>query len=140
MAKRVKSVRKLQLQAGKATPAPPVGTVLGPEGINIMDFCKRYNAETADRTGIIIPVEITIYEDRSFSFITKTPPVVFLLKQAAGVEKGSGIPNKTKVGSVTHAQVRSIAEVKMKDLNAIDIETAERTIEGTARSMGITIS
>ncbi len=140
MAKRVKAVVKLQIPAGKATPAPPVGTALGPQGVNIMAFVKEYNARTQDQVGMIIPAEITIYEDRSFTFITKTPPVADLLKKAAGIEKGSAAPNRTKVGSISRDKLREIAELKMKDLNALDIEAAERTIEGTARSMGITIS
>ena len=140
MAKRVKAVVKLQIQAGKANPAPPIGTALGPQGINIMQFCKEYNERTANMVGSIIPAEITIYEDRSFTFITKTPPVTDLLKKAAGVEKGSATPNKAKVGTVSRAKVREIAELKMKDLNVIDIEGAERMVEGTARSMGITVS
>ncbi len=140
MAKRVKAVVRLQIPAGKANPAPPIGTALGPQGVNIMAFCKEYNARTQDQIGTIIPAEITIYEDRSFTFITKTPPVPDLLKKAAGVDKGSATPNKSKVGSITRAQLREIAELKMKDLNVLDIESAERTVEGTARSMGITIS
>jgi len=140
MAKRVKAVVRLQIPAGKANPAPPIGTALGPQGVNIMAFCKEYNARTQDQIGTIIPAEITIYEDRSFTFITKTPPVPDLLKKAAGVDKGSATPNKSKVGSITCAQLREIAELKMKDLNVLDIESAERTVEGTARSMGITIS
>src|SRR2546428_10227008 len=139
MAKRVKAVVKLQIPAGKANPAPPIGTALGPQGVNIMAFCKEYNERTASQVGLIIPAEITIYEDRSFTFITKTPPVTDLLKKAAGVEKGAATPNKTKVGSITRAKLREIAEMKMKDLNVIDVEGAERTVEGTARSMGITI-
>jgi len=140
MAKRIKAVVRLQIPAGKANPAPPIGTALGPQGVNIMAFCKEYNARTQDQVGSIIPAEITIYEDRSFTFITKTPPVTDLLKKAAGVEKGSANPNKTKVGSIDRAKLREIAELKMKDLNVIDIEGAERMVEGTARSMGITIS
>lgn len=140
MAKRVRAVVKLQIPAGKANPAPPIGTALGPQGVNIMAFCKEYNARTQDQVGMVIPAEITIYEDRSFTFITKTPPVPDLLKKAAGIEKGAATPNKVKVGSITRAKLREIAELKMKDLNAIDIEGAERTVEGTARSMGITIS
>ena len=140
MAKRVRAVVKLQIPAGKANPAPPIGTALGPQGINIMQFCKEYNERTASQVGSIIPAEITIYEDRSFTFITKTPPVTDLLKKAAGVEKGSAIPNKTKVGSINRAKLREIAELKMKDLNVIDIEGAESMVEGTARSMGITIN
>ena len=140
MAKRIKAVVRLQIPAGKANPAPPVGTALGPHGVNIMMFCKEYNARTADQAGMIIPADITIYEDRSFTFVIKTPPVSDLLKSAASVEKGSAVPNKTKVGSISRAKLREIAELKMKDLNVNDIEAAERTVEGTARSMGITIS
>jgi large subunit ribosomal protein L11 len=140
MAKRVKAVVKLQLPAGKATPANPVGPALGQHGINIMGFCKEYNERTAAMVGSIIPAEITIYEDRSFTFIIKTPPAADLLRKAAGVEKGAATPNKVKVGTVTHAQVREIAQTKMKDLNATTIEAAERIIEGTARSMGIAVS
>jgi len=140
MAKRVKAVVRLQIPAGKANPAPPIGTALGPQGVNIMAFCKEYNARTQDQVGMIIPAEITIYEDRSFTFITKTPPVPDLLKKAAGVDKGSATPNKSKVGSITRPKLREIAELKMKDLNVLDIEGAERMVEGTARSMGITIS
>ncbi|WP_304171509.1 50S ribosomal protein L11 [Limnochorda pilosa] len=139
MAKKVIAMVKIQIPAGKATPAPPVGTALGPHGINIMDFCKAFNAQTAAQAGMIIPVEITIYADRSFSFITKTPPAAVLLKQAAGLEKGSGVPNREKVGTVTRAQIREIAETKMPDLNANDIEAAMRIIEGTARSMGLVV-
>jgi len=137
--KKIAAVVKVQLQAGQATPAPPVGTALGPHGVNIMDFCKQYNAATEAQRGNIIPVEITIFEDRSFTFITKTPPAPELIKKAAGVAKGSGEPHKTKVGSVTMAQVRDIAQVKMADLNANSIEAAEKIIAGTARSMGITV-
>jgi large subunit ribosomal protein L11 len=140
MAKRVKAVVRLQIPAGKANPAPPIGTALGPQGVNIMAFCKEYNARTQDLVGSIIPAEITIYEDRSFTFITKTPPVTDLLKKAAGIEKGSSTTSKTKVGSISRAKLREIAEIKIKDLNVIDIEGAERMVEGTARSMGITIS
>ncbi|MBI4786666.1 MAG: 50S ribosomal protein L11 [Chloroflexi bacterium] len=139
MGKKAKAIVKLQVPAGKATPAPPVGTALGPHGINIMQFCKEYNAKTQSMAGTIVPVEITIYQDRSFSFILKTPPAPILLKKAAGVEKASGVPNRNKVGSVTRKQVREIAEQKMKDLNAVDVEGAMRMIEGTARSMGIEI-
>ena len=138
--KKVAALVKVQLQAGQATPAPPVGTALGPHGVNIMDFVKQYNTATDTQRGNVIPVEITIYEDRSFSFITKTPPAPELIKKAAGVQKGSGEPHKTKVGTVTKAQVRNIAEIKMKDLNAKSIEAAEKIIEGTARSMGITVA
>ena len=137
--KKLKSIVKVQLPAGKATPAPPVGTALGPHGVNIMDFVKQYNAATEAQRGNIIPVEISIYEDRSFSFITKTPPAPELIKKAAGVDKGSSEPHKTKVGSLTPAQVREIAQTKMPDLNANTIEAAEKIIAGTARSMGITV-
>jgi len=140
MAKRVKAVVRLQIPAGKANPAPPIGTALGPQGVNIMAFCKEYNARTQDQVGMVIPAEITIYEDRSFTFITKTPPVPDLLKKAAGIEKGAATPNKTKVGTISRDQLREIAEIKLKDLNVIDIEGAERMVEGTARSMGISIS
>lgn len=138
--KKLVTTIKLQLPAGQATPAPPVGTVLGPHGVNLMDFVKAYNDATANQRGQIIPAEVSIYEDRSFTFVTKTPPVAGLLRQAARVEKGSGEPNKTKVGSVSPAQVREIAELKMVDLNANDVEAAMKIIEGTARSMGITVS
>jgi large subunit ribosomal protein L11 len=137
--KRVAAVVKVQLQAGAATPAPPVGTALGPHGVNIMDFCRQYNAATESQRGNIVPAEITIYEDRTFSFITKTPPAPELIKKAAGLEKGSAEPHKTKVGSVTRAQVREIAQVKMPDLNATTMEAAEKIIAGTARSMGILV-
>jgi large subunit ribosomal protein L11 len=137
--KRVAQVLKLQIPAGQATPAPPIGTALGPAGINIMDFCKQYNSETQKQTGTIVPVEITVYEDRSFTFILKTPPAAVLLREKAGVEKGSGEPNREKVGSVTRDQVREIAETKMPDLNANDIDAAMKIVEGTARSMGITV-
>lgn len=139
MAKRIKAVVRLEIQAGKANPAPPIGTALGPHGVNIMMFCKEYNARTAEQTGMIIPAEITIFEDRSFSFVTRTPPATFLLKTAAGIEKGSAVPNKTKVGTIDRAKLREIAELKMKELNVNSVEAAERTVEGTARSMGITI-
>ena len=139
MAKKVIAVVKLQIPAGKATPAPPVGPALGQHGVNIMEFCKSYNERTAAMTGTIVPVEITVYADRTFSFVTKTPPASVLLRQAAGLEKGSGEPNKTKVGNVTRAQVREIAQTKLKDLNANDVDAAMRMIEGTARSMGITV-
>ena len=131
---------KIQIQAGQATPAPPVGTALGPHGINIMDFCKAYNAETENQRGLVIPVEISIYEDRSFTFITKTPPTPFLLKQAAKVEKGAENARTDTVGTVTKSQVRQIAETKMPDLNAIDIEGAMEQVAGTARSMGIKVT
>ena len=137
--KKLAAVVKVQLQAGQATPAPPVGTALGPHGVNIMDFCKQYNAATDSQRGNVIPVEISIYEDRSFSFITKTPPAAQLIKKAAGVDKGSSEPHKTKVGSLTRDQVREIAQTKMPDLNANSLEQAEKIIEGTARSMGITV-
>ena len=130
---------KVQLQAGQATPAPPVGTALGPHGVNIMDFCKQYNAATESQRGNVVPVEITIYEDRSFTFITKTPPAAQLILKAAGVEKGSGEPHRNKVGSVTADQIREIAATKMPDLNATSVEAAEKIVAGTARSMGIDI-
>ncbi len=139
MAKKVVAVVKLQIPAGKATPAPPVGPALGQHGVNIMEFCKAYNEKTASMTGTIVPVEITVYADRTFTFVTKTPPASVLLRQAAGLEKGSGEPNKTKVGKVTRAQVREIAQRKLPDLNAHDLEAAMRMIEGTARSMGIEV-
>jgi large subunit ribosomal protein L11 len=137
--KKVKTVVRLQLQAGKATPAPPVGTALGPHGVNIMEFCKQYNERTAAMAGSVVPVALTIFEDRSFSFVTKTPPAVDLLKKAAGVEKGSGRPNKEKVGQVTEEDVRGIAELKLKDLNAFDVEAAMRMVKGTAQSMGLEV-
>jgi len=140
VAKKIKTVVKLQITAGRATPAPPIGTVLAPHGINLMAFCKEYNARTVSQTGEIVPAEITIYMDGSFSFILKTPPAAVLLRKAAGVEKGSGEPNRQKVGSVTRDQIREIAEVKLKDLNAIDLEGAMRQIEGTARNMGIEVT
>ena len=139
MAKKVVAMIKLQVPAGKATPAPPVGPALGQHGVNIMQFCKEYNERTAAQAGLIIPVEITVYEDRSFTFVTKTPPAAVLLKKALGLETASGEPNKKKVGKVTQAQVREIAELKMKDLNAASVEAAMRMIEGTARSMGIEV-
>jgi large subunit ribosomal protein L11 len=139
VAKRVRGYVKLQLPAGKATPAPPVGPALGQHGVAIMNFCKEYNERTASLAGQIIPVVITVYEDRSFSFVTKTPPAPDLLRRAAGIQKGSGNPLKAKVGTVTEAQVREIAELKLKDLNAIDIPGAVKQIEGTARSMGIEV-
>ena len=137
--KKVAAIVKVALKAGAATPAPPVGTALGPHGVNIMEFCKRYNAETEAMRGTIIPVEITIYEDRTFTFITKTPPAAILLKQAAGVDTGSGTPNREKVAKVTKAQLQQIAETKMPDLNANDIDAAMKIIAGTARSMGFEI-
>lgn len=139
MAKKITGTIKLQIPAGNANPSPPVGPALGQHGVNIMEFCKAFNAKTQDKQGLIIPVIITVYADRSFTFITKTPPAAVLLKKAAGLEKGSGEPNKEKVGKVTKAQVREIAETKMKDLNAFSVENAMRMIEGTARSMGITV-
>ncbi|QZT34408.1 50S ribosomal protein L11 [Caldalkalibacillus thermarum TA2.A1] len=139
MAKKVIKVVKLQIPAGKANPAPPVDPALGQAGINIMGFCKEFNAQTQDKAGLIIPVEITVYEDRSFTFVTKTPPAAVLLKKAAGIESGSGEPNKTKVATIKRDKVREIAEMKMPDLNAANIEAAMRMIEGTARSMGIVI-
>lgn len=140
MAKKIAAIVKLQVPAGKANPAPPVGTALGPQGVNIMEFCKAFNERTANQAGMIIPVEVTVYEDRSFTFITKMPPAAVLLKKAAGIEKGSGQPNTSKVASVTRNQVREIAETKMPDLNAADLDAAIRMVEGTARSMGITIT
>ncbi len=138
--RRVTAVIKIELTAGQATPAPPVGTALGPHAVNIMEFVKQYNAATQAQAGTVVPVEITIYEDRTFSFVLKTPPAAVLLRNAAGVEKGSPEPQKVKVGSVTRAQVREIAETKMPDLNARDIEAAMRVVEGTARSLGITVA
>ena len=139
MAKKVIAIIKLQIPAGQANPAPPVGPALGQHGVNIMEFCKAYNSKTQDKSGTIIPVEISVFEDRSFSFITKTPPAAVLLKQAAGLEKGSGEPNREKVGVVKPEQVREIAEVKMQDLNANDLEAACKIIEGTAYTMGIEV-
>ncbi|QQG45707.1 MAG: 50S ribosomal protein L11 [Candidatus Sungiibacteriota bacterium] len=139
MAKLVKTIIKLQIPAGKATPAPPVGTALGPHGVNIGEFVKKYNDATAQMEGDVVPVEITVYEDRTFDFKLKTPPASDLLRKAASVEKGSGEPNKNKVGSVTHADIRKIAERKLEDLNAETIEAAEKIVEGTARSMGIEV-
>ena len=137
--KKVKAQVKIQIEAGKATPAPPIGTALGPHGVNIMEFVRAYNEKTASMAGQIVPVELTIYEDRSFTFVTKTPPAADLLKKAAGVEKGSAKPNKEKVGKVTERQVREIAELKLKDLNALDVTAAMKMIEGTARSLGIDV-
>jgi large subunit ribosomal protein L11 len=139
MAKKVQALVKLQIPAGKATPAPPVGTALGPHGVNIMDFCKAFNARTAKEEGLIIPVVVTVYSDRSYSFITKTPPASVLLKRAANLAKGSAEPNKNKVGTVTAKQVEEIARLKMPDLNASSVETAVKTVAGTARSMGIDV-
>jgi large subunit ribosomal protein L11 len=139
MAKKVTGMIKLQLPAGKATPAPPVGPALGQHGVNIMGFCKEFNAKTANQAGLIIPVVITVYQDRSFSFILKTPPAAVLIKKELGLESGSGVPNRTKVGKITKDQVRKIAELKMPDLNAATVETAMSMIAGTARSMGVTV-
>ena len=139
MAKKLKAIVRLQLEAGKANPAPPVGPALAGHGINIMAFCKEYNSRTSNRQGEVLPAEITVYSDGSFTFVLKTPPAAVLLRKAAGVEKGSSVPNKDKVGKVTHKQVREIAELKMKDLNAINVEGAMKQVEGTARSMGINV-
>jgi large subunit ribosomal protein L11 len=140
MAKKVTAIIKLALNAGKANPAPPVGPALGQHGVNIMMFCKEYNARTADQIGTVIPVEISVFEDRSFSFILKTPPASILIQKAAGLEKGSGEPNRKKVGSITLNQLREIAQIKLPDLNANDIDAAMNIIEGTAKNMGVTIS
>ena len=140
MAKKVVGKIGLQLQAGKATPAPPVGPALGPYSLNIMAFCKEYNERTQTQAGMVIPVEITVYEDRTFTFVTKTPPASFLIKRAIGIESGSAIPNRTKVGKISQKQLREIAETKMADLNANDVEMAMRIIAGTARSMGVEVS
>ena len=139
MAKKVKAVVRLQIEAGKANPAPPIGPALAGYGINIMAFCKEYNARTSNRAGEVLPAEITVFTDNSFTFVLKTSPASVLLRKAAGVPKGSGVPNKDKVGKVTRKQVREIAELKMKDLNAIDVEGAMKQVEGTARSMGINV-
>jgi large subunit ribosomal protein L11 len=139
MAKKIRTVLTLQLPAGKATPAPPVGTALGPHGINIVEFCKTYNERTAAQSGQVIPAQITIYEDRSFSFILKTPPAADLLRKAAGVEKGSATTGRETIGKVTRGQIREIAEQKMSDLNAVDVDGAAKIVEGTARSMGIEV-
>ncbi|HEY0156139.1 MAG TPA: 50S ribosomal protein L11 [Thermoanaerobaculia bacterium] len=139
MAKKITGYIKLQIPAGKATPAPPVGPALGQHGVNIMEFCKTFNARTAKDDGLIIPVVITVFSDRTFTFITKTPPAAVLLLKAAGIQKGSGVPNKTKIGKVTRKQVEDIARLKMPDLNAASVEAAVRTVEGTARSMGMEI-
>lgn len=139
MAKKVSAIVKMQISAGQASPAPPVGTALGPHGVNIMDFVKEFNSRTQDQMGMIIPVEMTIYQDRSFTFVTKTPPASILIKKAINLNKGSGEPNKNKVGVIKKAQVREIAETKLKDLNAADVEAAMRMVEGTARSMGVTV-
>ena len=137
--KKVTGLIKLQIQAGAANPAPPVGPALGQHGVNIMEFCKAYNAATESQRGWVIPVEITVYEDRSFTFITKTPPAAVLIRQAIGIEKGSGEPNRTKVGTISRDQLRAIAEKKLNDLNAHDVDQAEKIIAGTARSMGVTV-
>ncbi len=139
MAKKVKTVVKLQIQAGKANPAPPVGSALGQHGVAIQEFCQQFNEKTREMGDVVVPVQITVYEDRSFSFVTKTPPAGFLIKKAINLAKGSGVPNKDKVGTITKAQLREIAEMKMKDLNANDIEAAIKIIGGTARSMGVTV-
>jgi len=139
MAKKVIGIIKLQIPAGKATPAPPVGPALGQHGVNIMGFCKEFNAKTADNAGMLIPVVITVYQDRSFSFITKTPPAAILIKKAVGIESGSGVPNKEKVAKIIKDQLKEIAELKMPDLNAGSVEAAMRMIAGTARSMGVTV-
>jgi large subunit ribosomal protein L11 len=140
MARKVVAVIKLAINAGKANPAPPIGPALGQHGVNIMMFCKEYNARTADQVGLVIPVEISVYEDRSFTFVLKTPPASVLISKAAGIERGSGEPNKKKVGSITRDQLREIAQTKMPDLNANDIEAAMKIVEGTARNMGVTVS
>ncbi len=140
MAKKIRAVVKVQAQAGKATPAPPIGPALGQHGINIMAFVKEFNERTAPQTGMVIPAEITVFEDRSFTFITKTPPAADLLKRESGVAKGSGTPNRATVGTVSRAKIRAIAELKMQDLNAKDLEGAEKMIEGTARSMGLEVT
>jgi large subunit ribosomal protein L11 len=139
VAKKVRAIVKLQIDAGKATPAPPVGPALGQHGVNIMQFVKEYNERTASQVGLVVPVEITIFEDRSFTFVTKTPPAADLIKKALGLEKGSAQPHRTKVGTLTREQVRQIAETKLKDLNTTDLEAAMRQIEGTARSMGVRV-
>jgi large subunit ribosomal protein L11 len=139
MAKKVLTIIKLQIPGGQANPAPPVGPALGQHGVNIMEFCKAFNAQTADQNGRITPVEITVFEDRSFTFITKTPPAAVLIKEAAGIDKGSGEPNRTKVGTISQAQLREIAERKLQDLNAHDIDQASKIIAGTARSMGVEV-
>ena len=139
MAKKITGMVKLQIAAGKATPAPPVGSVLGPHGINIMGFCKEFNERTAKDAGLIIPVVITVYQDRTYTFVTKTPPAAVLIKKACGIESGSGVPNRTKVATITKAQVAEIAKTKMPDLNAVTLEAAESMIAGTARSMGVTV-
>lgn len=139
MAKKIKAVVKIQIQGGKANPAPPVGTALGPQGINLMQFCKEYNARTSNQVGQIVPVEVTVFQDGSFTFVLKTPPAADLLKRTIGIKSGSAVPNRDKVGKITQAQLREIAEIKMKDLNARDVESAMKIIAGTARSMGLVI-
>ena len=139
MAKKVRAIIKLQIKGGQANPAPPVGPALGQHGVNIMEFCKAYNAQTQDKVGTVIPVEITVFEDRSFTFILKTPPAAVLIRQAAGIAKGSGKPNKEKVGKISQDQLRQIAEVKLPDLNANDVDAAMNILAGTARSMGVTV-
>lgn len=140
MAKKVVALIKLAINAGKANPAPPIGPALGQHGVNIMMFCKEYNAKTADQVGMVVPVEISVYEDRSFTFVLKTPPASVLIRKAAGIEKGSGEPNSKKVGSITRAQLQEIAQTKMPDLNANDIDAAMNIVEGTARNMGVTVA
>lgn len=140
MAKKVVALIKLAIPAGKANPAPPIGPALGQHGVNIMAFCKEYNAKTADKAGLIVPVEISVFEDRSFTFVLKTPPASVLIKKAIGIDKGSGQPNSVKVGTITRDQLKEIAETKMPDLNANDVESAMRIIEGTARNMGVTVA
>lgn len=140
MAKKVVAVIKLAIQAGKANPAPPIGPALGQHGVNIMMFCKEYNARTADQVGLVVPVEISVFEDRSFTFVLKTPPASVLIRKAAGIERGSGEPNRNKVGTITRSQLQEIAQTKMPDLNANDIEAAMRIVEGTARNMGVAIA
>ena len=140
MAKKVRALVKLQIKGGQANPAPPVGPALGQHGVNIMEFCKAYNAQTQDKVGTVVPVEITIFEDRSFTFVLKTPPAAVLIREAAGVAKGSARPNKEKVGKITREQLRQIALVKLPDLNANDVEAAMKTLAGTARSMGVTVA
>ncbi len=140
MAKKIKAVVKIQIQGGKANPAPPVGTALGPHGINLMQFCKEYNAKTSNQVGQVVPVEVTVFQDSSFSFILKTPPATDLLKKAAGIRSGSSEPSRTSAGTVTTNQLREIAEIKMKDLNATDIDNAIKIIAGTARSMGLSVT
>jgi len=140
MAKKVKAVVKIQIQGGKASPAPPVGTALGPHGINLMQFCKEYNAKTSAQVGQVVPVEVTVFQDGSFTFILKTPPAADLIKKAAAIKSGSSVPNRDKVGSISQQQLREIAEIKLKDLNALDVDGAMQIIAGTARSMGITIT